>query len=212
MKEMIKILLRAGFNVMPDSIKNIYFERLRKKSIKHQQDRHRVKQLAIQYYQKKYNINILVETGTYLGDMVWAQKNYFKKIFSIELGVELWENAVKRFKDYSSITILKGDSGKILNEVIPLLDEIAIFWLDGHYSAGITAKGDKECPIFEELEAIFKSNFSHILLIDDAMYFNGTADYPTMKELERFVLVNRPESIIKVKDDIIRVVIVNTQE
>jgi hypothetical protein len=209
---MIKKLLKAGFNIMPEFVRNIYFERLRKRGLQHLQNRHRVKQLAVQYYQRKYNSNILVETGTYLGDMVWAQKDYFKKIYSIELGLELWENAVNRFKDYPYIFILQGDSGQTLNEVIPLLDEIAVFWLDGHYSAGITAKGEKECPIFEELEAVFKSDLNHILLIDDAMLFDGTADYPTMTELERFVFDNRPESNIEVKDDIIRVEIVNTQK
>ena len=35
------------------------------------------KQKVIRDYQKKNNINILIETGTYLGDMVAAQKKIF---------------------------------------------------------------------------------------------------------------------------------------
>ena len=31
----------------------------------------------------------------------------------------------------------------------------AIFWLDGHYSAGITAMGEQATPIFKELTHIF---------------------------------------------------------
>jgi hypothetical protein len=61
---------------------------------------------------------------------------------------------------------VQGDSGKELPKIVTQLDTPAIFWLDGHYSAGITAKGDTECPIFEELEAIFEPDKSckHILI------------------------------------------------
>ena len=37
------------------------------------------------------------------------------------------------------ISIIQGDSGKILNSITNKLKKPAIFWLDGHYSSGITA-------------------------------------------------------------------------
>ena len=46
---------------------------------------HIVKQMTIKEYHEKYKYEILVETGTYLGDMVEAQKKRFKKVYSIEL-------------------------------------------------------------------------------------------------------------------------------
>ncbi len=164
---------------------------------------HRVKQLIIEYYQKKYDINILVETGTCFGDMVYAQLNNFKKIYSIELGDELWKNAVKRFEKYKHISILHGDSGVLMRDLILNINERAIFWLDGHYSAGVTAKGNKESPILEELNSIFISSINHILLIDDARCFNGTGDYPTIEELINYIKINRKESKIEIKDDCI---------
>ena len=121
---------------------------------------HLVKQITIQTYQEKYKVTTLVETGTFMGDMVDAQKIYFKKIFSIELGKELYENAKSRFINNNNITILQGDSGKVLSSILKELNEPAIFWLDGHYSGGITAKGDKECPIFEEIDAIVVGNYN----------------------------------------------------
>lgn len=167
---------------------------------------HYIKQLVILEHQKKFGINTLIETGTYMGDMVHAMEKKFKRIYSIELGHDLWEVAVRRFKNKKHITILLGDSGKVLYDIIPEIKERAIFWLDGHYSAGITAKGEKNCPIFEELNAIFSSSLNHILLIDDARCFDGTGDYPAIEELSRFILSRKKGSKINIKDDVIRVI------
>jgi hypothetical protein len=168
---------------------------------------HYIKQLIIKKYQKMFNVDIFVETGTYMGDMVCAMKNKFKKIYSIELSHDLRERAVRKFKNQKHITILWGDSGKVLCDIIPEIKERAIFWLDGHYSAGITAKGEKNCPIFEELTAIFSSSINHILLIDDARCFDGSDDYPTIKALSEFILLHRDKSEIEIDDDVIRVII-----
>lgn len=169
---------------------------------------HIVKQMTIQEYQDKYQYKILVETGTYLGDMVEAQKKRFRKIYSIELGIDLFDKATKRFKNDKNVTIVQGDSGKVLPDIMLKLNEPAIFWLDGHYSAGITARGDKDCPIFEELDAIFsKKNFEHILLIDDARCFIGEDDYPTIEELTNYVRSKNEKYQVDVKHDTIRYVI-----
>ena len=92
---------------------------------------HMVKQTTIQDYQRKYGYTTFVETGTYLGDMVEAQKRRFKKIVSIEIGVELFEKAQKRFKNDHHVTIVQGDSGIILPQILKDMNEPAIFWLDG---------------------------------------------------------------------------------
>lgn len=166
---------------------------------------HIVKQRAINTYKKKSGIEILFETGTYLGDMIWAQRNNFKKIYSIELSERLSKKAQKRFEKYPYIKILQGDSGKVLHTLTDRMNERAIFWLDGHYSGGITAKGDSDCPIYGELSAIFKSQQEHILLIDDARFFIGDGDYPTMEALSGYVKQAYPNSLIDVADDIIRI-------
>jgi hypothetical protein len=48
---------------------------------------HIVKQMTIAEYKDKYGYNILVETGTFMGAMVEAQKKKFQKIFSIRVYV-----------------------------------------------------------------------------------------------------------------------------
>jgi hypothetical protein len=169
---------------------------------------HAVKQITIGEYQRKYGYSTLVETGTYMGEMVEAQKARFKKIFSIELGADLFNQARKRFYKDTNVNIVQGDSGKILPKILSVINEPAIFWLDGHYSAGVTAKGEKECPIFEELSAILKSRrLNHILLIDDARCFTGDGDYPTVDRLSEYVKRKNAQYQIEVKHDIIRCVI-----
>jgi hypothetical protein len=147
----------------------------------------------------------LIETGTYLGDMVEAQKGKFKNIISIELSVSLFEKARNRFRNDKNVQILQGDSGKVLPNILKEISEPVIFWLDGHYSEGITAKGEKECPIFEEIDAIFDSlDLNHVLLIDDARCFDGNGDYPTIDNLVDYVKSKNVKYSVEVKNDIIR--------
>lgn len=169
---------------------------------------HVVKQNTITEYQQKYGPTILVETGTYRGDMVEAQKRKFKKIISIELGVDLFKKAQKRFINDKNVEILQGDSGKMLPTILKDINEPVIFWLDGHYSEWVTAKGEKDCPIYEELDAIFANQrFNHVLLIDDARTFNGEGDYPTIEKLAEYIKSKNAKYKVEVKHDIIRSVV-----
>lgn len=165
---------------------------------------HIVKQKAIAGYATQYSVAALVETGTYLGDMVEAQKNIFSKVYSIELSERLHKKAQNRFKGNDHIVLLQGDSGTKIAEVVAELKSPAVFWLDGHYSGGITAKADKECPVPEELHAIFNSPVDHIILIDDARLFNGTQDYPTIEQIQKIIQQHKKNYTIENKDDIIR--------
>lgn len=166
---------------------------------------HLVKQEAIREYQKRFRCQEFVETGTYLGEMVTAQLKNFKKIFTIELSEELYNNALIKFRKNENVEIFKGDSGKLLPDVLAMLKSRSIFWLDGHYSAGITARGEKASPIYEELEAIFNNNnYKHVILIDDARCFNGENDYPTILELKNYIKRRNPSYCFEIKDDIIR--------
>jgi hypothetical protein len=168
---------------------------------------HIVKQRVIQEYQTKHNIRNFVETGTYLGDMVEVQCSKFDRVFSIELDRKLHKRAIELFRDRSHVRLLQGDSGELLREVMPELNGTALFWLDGHYSGGITARGVKDCPIFEELECIFEKGAvdKHVLLVDDARCFNGEHGYPTIQELRAFLEFRNIACEFDVKDDIIRI-------
>lgn len=153
---------------------------------------HLSKQQHLLKWAASNNLKVLIETGTYMGDMVFAMQDAFKKIISIELADVFYLKAVKRFRKQGHIEIIHGDSGKVLRDVMPMIKENALIWLDGHYSGGLTAKGEKECPVFEELHHVFTSAFNHTILIDDARLFTGQNDYPTINALKQFVQQRKP--------------------
>ncbi|AWO00228.1 hypothetical protein DLD77_00160 [Chitinophaga alhagiae] len=166
---------------------------------------HIAKQKIIQAYKDRYGIQTLVETGTYLGDMIAAQLPNFARILSIELSEDLHQRAKIRFRKSPKVELYQGDSGKVLHSIVPQLKGPAIFWLDGHYSAGITAKGDLWTPIYAELDAILQQDVPHVLLIDDAQGFTGENDYPTIEELTNYIKKKAPAYQVQVEDYVIRV-------
>jgi hypothetical protein len=138
--------------------------------------------------------------------MIQAVKNDFRQIYSIELQTELWERAKQKFAADKHITLLQGDSGEVLATVLAELDQPALFWLDGHYSGDITAKGELVTPIQKELEQIFAHTLAaqHVILIDDARLFVGKDDYPTLETIETATRANGYDNF-EVDKDIIRI-------
>lgn len=165
---------------------------------------HVVKQRIVKKYAKHYQLDTLVETGTYLGEMIEATQNTFKKIVSIELDHCLYLAAKDKFAGYPHISIVEGDSGKVLPSILKTVDDGCLFWLDGHYSGVGTSKSDKDTPIIEELNYIFNSNLHrYAILIDDARCFNGTNDYPHLDIVRK--MASEKNLKFAIKNDIIRI-------
>ena len=165
---------------------------------------HLIKQKIVKEYARRFNTNTLIETGTYLGDMIFATRKIFAVIISIEIDSNLFEIAKRRFSRFSHIRILRGDSGNILADVLSKVHEPCLFWLDAHYSSGITSRGDLETPILKELGLILNHFVSgHVVLIDDARDFTGQNSYPSIDDLRNLVREKKSEWVLEVKDDII---------
>ena len=177
-----------------------------------------IKQEAVREYGRRYGIDTLFETGTYMGDMIEAVKKDFKNIYSIELSETLWAKCKNRFSsmsgDTSNIFLFCGDSSVILPVILANSVELVreksgahnlrrLFWLDAHYSGGETAHAALETPIVAELKTILNHNKEHIILIDDARLFDGTKDYPKLEAIEGFVSKFGKKMIVE--DDIIRI-------
>jgi hypothetical protein len=167
---------------------------------------HPIKQEVLRDYGRRHHLSILVETGTYVWDMVEALKGNFERIYTIELSDELHGNAKRRFSGERNVTLIRGDSGIELGKLMGKIDRPALFWLDGHYSSGVTARAEKETPIFEELRHLLEApDLGHVIVIDDARCFGSFPDYPTIDEVKDFVRSKRKDTDIVVQDDIIRI-------
>lgn len=154
----------------------------------------------------EHGAEIFVETGTFRGDTPWYFRADFRKIYSIEVQPQLAELAAKRFSKQPHIEIIEGDSAKKLAGIIPHIDGPVLFWLDGHYSAGITGRGENDCPIWGELAAI-NGNLAHpfVIIVDDARCFGMDTGYPTLDELRAYVSERLPSHRMSVENDLIRI-------
>jgi hypothetical protein len=139
----------------------------------------------------------VIETGTYLGD----SSRYFAEcgypVHTIEVSEQLARSA---FPDLRSrgVQCYQGDSGVLLGGILDDLQRRAAtavnFWLDGHWSQGVTSKAvDYETPIVLELQAIARrrSAFSKLVVaIDDVRCFGNDPAYPDKKFLVDWAIQN----------------------
>ena len=128
-----------------------------------------------------------VETGTYLGETTKFLSRGAVRVVSIEPEPDLYRRAQKRFSDIPNVELVNGTSEEVLEEVLNQIEGKVNFWLDGHYSAGVTYLGEKVSPIEEELSAIdrhFKKFEEIAVLVDDVRIFDPLvaedSGYPTI--------------------------------
>lgn len=133
---------------------------------------------------------IFIESGTYLGDTAAILGPIAEKVVSLEPEFELYKKACLRFKESSNIEIINGTSEDVFPILIPKLTGDVCFWLDGHFSAGVTYKGKSHTPIIEELNEIGKNLLNLrkvVIMVDDVRCFDpsiaGFEDYPTRNYL-----------------------------
>ncbi|MEP7310170.1 MAG: hypothetical protein ABJA98_32085 [Acidobacteriota bacterium] len=157
-------------------------------------------------YLKRFSIEEFVETGTYDGDTLGYISRSGVRCTSIELSQELYEAARVRFRDAKNVNLVQGDSGEKLQEILKELDRPALFWLDGHYTSPQTAMGVTSTPIVDELLGVLRHPVkNHVILIDDARFFDGNHDYPKLDELLRSIREDGRYRV-EVSTDIIRLV------
>lgn len=137
--------------------------------------------------QKREDYTNFFETGTLFGETVINIHPFLKNIVTVELSLEHYMhfNATKLNMNLSNVHNFYGDSIIMLPGLLLALDPgNTIFWLDGHWSAGDTARGLKECPLLEECKYIdmFCKSQKCTILVDDYTLF-GTHDYYNWSEI-----------------------------
>ena len=166
--------------------------------------KYRIIKLAVQDLQ----FRSIVETGTYLGDFIAFIQSSVDKIYSIEISKKLYYAAKQRFEGSGKIQLRCGNSAKILPSILSEIRCPSLFWLDAHFSGGITS-GDEKAPVIVELENILdhslEHSVTHIIFIDDAKDFTGANGFPTLQQIFELVSRKQPSSIVSVRDDMIRI-------
>ena len=122
------------------------------------------------------NYPLFIETGTNQGDTIFSMEPYFKNLITIELSEKYYTNTKNRYKG-SKINFILGDSAVVFEKNLGAIEEDAIFFLDGHWSSGDTAKGPKDCPLVEEITHInnlYKNKA--IIIVDDFRLFEKGPD------------------------------------
>lgn len=132
-----------------------------------------------------------VETGTYLGETTKVLSKNSLKVYSIEPEPTLFANAKEYFKTFGNVEILNGTSEEVFPRLLPEINGDVNFWLDGHYSAGITYKGSHDTPILDELKHI-ADNMNHLnnvcVLVDDIRCFDPQqSEYSTYPPVDVLV-------------------------
>jgi hypothetical protein len=166
---------------------------------------HLLKQRTVQEYAERYHLRVLVETGTYYGEMVAAMKNRFDAIYSVEFDSALAQRAQKKFARWPHIHVLHGDSQQVVPEILRTIEKSALFWLDAGYYGWAGMQGEKQ-RLTSELEAILGHRLQHVILMDDARGLNGQNGAPTVEELKRRLQTEFPGRTVEVKHDILRIV------
>lgn len=136
---------------------------------------------------KNYNLKSFVESGTYLGDTSINLSKSVDKLYTIEVSKFLYNLAKFRLRKKRNIELIKGDSAEILGNLLKNIGNPCLFYLDGHYSGGISSSAiEYESPLKRELESI--GSFYHlsgsIVVVDDARELGVTKGYPSIKEIE----------------------------
>jgi hypothetical protein len=116
-----------------------------------------------------------VETGTFQGDTTDFLSHDAKAVYTIEPDNILFHRAFDRFTGVHNVHVIHGLSEDILPNLLSKISGDVCFWLDGHYSGGITHRGPTDTPVTQELELIskYRRQFERLrIFIDDMRCFS----------------------------------------
>jgi hypothetical protein len=164
---------------------------------------HQIKVKLIKSRLANLSSPVFVETGTYLGDTVAAVQGMCAQIISIEVDPKLCASARRRFVDKEHISILEGDCLEVFPQILHMLKRPAVFWLDAHYSGGITGRGKVDDPILISLAHLKTHPITHAVLVDDARTFDGRDSRPALIDVFEALRDIDPDYRLSVFHDVI---------
>lgn len=123
------------------------------------------------------NIANFIETGTYKADSSLIASKYFKKVYTIEIFEPLFLESKNRAQtgNINNITFILGDTLEKLNEIIPMVLEGSVFFIDAHISGMDSSWNSKiRVPLMEELNTILSYTIGpSVFIFNDVRFWNG---------------------------------------
>ena len=157
--------------------------------------------MRTQLFKKK--TSHFIETGSFRGEGIdLAIKSGFDFVYSIELSVKFFNQCKEKFKTNPNVEIIFGDSSFELKALLNKKNNIPFtYWLDGHYSGDDTARGSKDSPLIEELNAIFKRNINgETIYIDDMRIYKNFDQELNLNSIIEIITKYKSHSRISFED------------
>ena len=126
-----------------------------------------------------------------MGDTAHRMAKRNLNVLTIEVDDVLAKAATDRFRKFENVHVFKGDSSNLLDGITKKIEGSTLFWLDGHYSMGVTSKGLKSSPLSSELQILKKNldwNLPQVIAIDDIQSINGEDGYPNFSEIQEWAI------------------------
>lgn len=120
---------------------------------------------------QKYNIDAVVETGTYQGGTTVVFSYLFDEVHTIEIEPNNYNASKERLSPYANVNCHFGSSSEVLKELLPLLKgKRVLFYLDAHWQ--------QYWPLLDELKEISKTHKDQCIIVVDDFKVPGRSDIP----------------------------------
>ncbi len=166
----------------------------------------------------RLQIERAIETGTYQGKGARALAAIFSEVVTVELDAALHARTVEALAREPAITAVHGNSRDVLPSLVDARRP-TFYWLDSHWSGGVTAGEDDECPVLDELRALEIGHPDDCILIDDARLFlapppppHKTEQWPTFTQISAAIRAARPNHHVEVVHDVVIAVPATAQD
>lgn len=120
----------------------------------------------------KHKINLVIETGTYLGGTTNQLRQMAKEVLTIEINEAFQMEARETIQDHGNVTMLLGNSPEKLAEVFAdkkTLKKRILILLDAHWG--------NVCPLHQEMAEIAKAGIKPVIVIHDFFVPGKTFGY-----------------------------------
>jgi len=125
----------------------------------------------VHYLIDEFEIESVVETGTYLGNTTAFFAQVSKDVHTVEVIEETYQSTKNKLKDFPNIAFHLGSSDAVLPKLLPkLASKRTLFYLDAHWY--------ENWPLLKELEAIAQTHYDNCVVVIDDFKVPGRKDIP----------------------------------